>query len=158
MKHRSRWEILAASISHTGNTPRIWQAGATVLIPSEVQISLSSNIFIPLLLGKSQRLRPLYQYINYDNPEMNSPSDKESDLPQLEVPSALENKTGLLETRITPPKGNKWRIKRKGCAHSHPQIQQHSSDWNLGKNDGFGGALGQCFSNGGLGSIWWVAT
>ncbi|KAJ6665998.1 hypothetical protein lerEdw1_000902 [Lerista edwardsae] len=53
---------------------------------------------------KSQRLRPLYQYINYDNPEMNSPSDKESDLPQLEMPSPLENKTGLLETRTTPPK------------------------------------------------------
>ncbi|KAH0619570.1 hypothetical protein JD844_000292 [Phrynosoma platyrhinos] len=51
---------------------------------------------------KSQRLRPLYQYINYDNPEMNSPSDKDSDLPQTEVPPTLENKTGPLELRITP--------------------------------------------------------
>ncbi|XP_044275796.1 uncharacterized protein C16orf86 homolog [Varanus komodoensis] len=51
---------------------------------------------------KSQRLRPLYQYINYDNPEMNNPSDKECDLLQCEAPSTLENKTGLLELKITP--------------------------------------------------------
>ncbi|KAM6430334.1 uncharacterized protein C16orf86 homolog [Liasis olivaceus] len=51
---------------------------------------------------KSQRLRPLYQYINYDNPEMNRPSDKEYDLPHMEVPSPLENKAGSLELRITP--------------------------------------------------------
>ncbi|CAI5782213.1 Hypothetical predicted protein [Podarcis lilfordi] len=56
---------------------------------------------------KSQRLRPLYQYINYDNPEMNSPSDKQCDLPPLEVHSALENKTGPLEARITPLKEDK---------------------------------------------------
>lgn len=45
---------------------------------------------------------------------MNSPSDKECDLPQPEAPSTLENKTGLSEQRTTPPKGNKWRTKREG--------------------------------------------
>uniref|UniRef100_A0ACB8EA02 Uncharacterized protein n=1 Tax=Sphaerodactylus townsendi TaxID=933632 RepID=A0ACB8EA02_9SAUR len=53
---------------------------------------------------KSQRLRPLYQYINYGNPEMNSPSEKECDLPPLEIPPILENKAGPLELRIPPPK------------------------------------------------------
>ncbi|XP_065423810.1 uncharacterized protein C16orf86 homolog [Chrysemys picta bellii] len=31
---------------------------------------------------RPQRLRPLYQYINYDNPELNSPSEDESDTPE----------------------------------------------------------------------------
>ncbi|XP_053126891.1 uncharacterized protein C16orf86 homolog [Hemicordylus capensis] len=53
---------------------------------------------------KSQRLRSLYQYINYDNPEMNSPSDKECDLPPVEVSPTLVPKTGPLELRITPSK------------------------------------------------------
>ncbi|XP_058011398.1 uncharacterized protein C16orf86 homolog [Ahaetulla prasina] len=51
---------------------------------------------------KSQRLRPLYQYINYDNPEMNRPLDKECDLPPVETPSTQENKTGAIELRTTP--------------------------------------------------------
>ncbi|KAM3829128.1 uncharacterized protein C16orf86 homolog isoform 1-T3 [Vipera latastei] len=51
---------------------------------------------------KSQRLRPLYQYINYDNPEMNTPSDKEHDLPRMEASSTQGNKTGPVELRITP--------------------------------------------------------
>ncbi|XP_077165599.1 uncharacterized protein C16orf86 homolog isoform X2 [Paroedura picta] len=53
---------------------------------------------------KSQRLRPLYQYINYGNPEMNSPSEKESDLPAQETHPVLENKTVPLELRITSSK------------------------------------------------------
>ncbi|KAL8194845.1 UNVERIFIED_CONTAM: hypothetical protein K2H54_037021 [Gekko kuhli] len=54
---------------------------------------------------KSQRLRPLYQYINYGNPEMNSPSEKECDLPPLEIQyPVLENKTGPLELRTAPSK------------------------------------------------------
>ncbi|XP_061449655.1 uncharacterized protein C16orf86 homolog isoform X2 [Rhineura floridana] len=64
----------------------------------------TGGILLPESTGgerKSQRLRPLYQYINYDNPEMNSPSDKECDLPYLEFCSALENKAGPLEPRIT---------------------------------------------------------
>ncbi|XP_070617736.1 uncharacterized protein C16orf86 homolog [Erythrolamprus reginae] len=51
---------------------------------------------------KSQRLRPLYQYINYDNPEMNKPLDKEYDLPPVEVPSTQEHRTGNIELRTTP--------------------------------------------------------
>ncbi|EMP26883.1 Putative protein C16orf86 like protein [Chelonia mydas] len=35
--------------------------------------------------GRPQRLRPLYQYINYDNPELNSPSEDESDTPGTAV-------------------------------------------------------------------------
>nr|XP_028595588.1 uncharacterized protein C16orf86 homolog isoform X1 [Podarcis muralis] len=78
---------------------------------------------------KSQRLRPLYQYINYDNPEMNSPSDKQCDLPLLEVHSALENKTGPLEARITPLKGNRLGTK-KGASHApSSQIQYHNKGW-----------------------------
>ncbi|XP_060110052.1 uncharacterized protein C16orf86 homolog [Heteronotia binoei] len=53
---------------------------------------------------KSQRLRPLYQYINYGNPEMNSPSENECDLPPMEIQPVIENKTGPLELRISPPK------------------------------------------------------
>ncbi|CAM4541653.1 unnamed protein product [Lepidochelys kempii] len=34
---------------------------------------------------RPQRLRPLYQYINYDNPELNSPSEDESDTPGTAV-------------------------------------------------------------------------
>lgn len=30
-------------------------------------------------------MRPLYQYINYDNPELNSPSEDESDTPGTAV-------------------------------------------------------------------------
>ncbi|KAG8144028.1 hypothetical protein E2320_001158 [Naja naja] len=56
---------------------------------------------------KSQRLRPLYQYINYDNPEMNRPSDKEYDLSPVEAPSTQENKTGTIELRTTPSIGQK---------------------------------------------------
>ncbi|XP_016851710.1 uncharacterized protein C16orf86 homolog isoform X2 [Anolis carolinensis] len=70
-------------------------------IPVAPSVNMGS-VLPPESAGKSQRLRPLYQYINYDNPEMNSPPDKESDLPQVEVPPVLENKTGLLELRITP--------------------------------------------------------
>ncbi|XP_026574777.1 uncharacterized protein C16orf86 homolog [Pseudonaja textilis] len=51
---------------------------------------------------KPQRLRPLYQYINYDNPEMNRPLDKEYDLPPMEAPPTQENKTGTIELRTTP--------------------------------------------------------
>uniref|UniRef100_A0A8D0BY82 Chromosome 16 open reading frame 86 n=1 Tax=Salvator merianae TaxID=96440 RepID=A0A8D0BY82_SALMN len=50
---------------------------------------------------KSQRLRPLYQYINYDNPEMNSSSDKDHDLTQPEAPSILQSKAIPLEWRMT---------------------------------------------------------
>ncbi|KAJ7311946.1 hypothetical protein JRQ81_006268 [Phrynocephalus forsythii] len=50
---------------------------------------------------KSQRLRPLYQYINYDNPEMNKPPSKECDLNQQEAPLPLRNKTAPLKLKIT---------------------------------------------------------
>ncbi|XP_039183389.1 uncharacterized protein C16orf86 homolog [Crotalus tigris] len=56
---------------------------------------------------KSQRLRPLYQYINYDNPEMNRPLDKEYDLPQMEAPSTQGNKAGTVELRLPPSIGQK---------------------------------------------------
>ncbi|KAL7978877.1 hypothetical protein Chor_013366 [Crotalus horridus] len=60
---------------------------------------------------KSQRLRPLYQYINYDNPEMNRPSDKEYDLPQMEAPSTQGNKAGTVELRLPPSIGNNLETK-----------------------------------------------
>lgn len=43
--------------------------------------------------GRPQRLRPLYQYINYDNPEMNRLSEEEGDTPETAAPG--EATTGV---------------------------------------------------------------
>nr|XP_020667121.1 uncharacterized protein C16orf86 homolog [Pogona vitticeps] len=68
-------------------------------------VTPSGNTLPPESVGaerKSQRLRPLYQYINYDNPEMNKPLGKECDLNQQETPPTRRSRTAPLELKITP--------------------------------------------------------
>uniref|UniRef100_A0A8C8RG40 Uncharacterized protein n=1 Tax=Pelusios castaneus TaxID=367368 RepID=A0A8C8RG40_9SAUR len=59
---------------------------------------------------RPQRLRPLYQYINYDNPELNSPSEEESDTPETAAPgeaARTPEKANTIESEESCPAGGK---------------------------------------------------
>ncbi|XP_039359884.1 uncharacterized protein C16orf86 homolog [Mauremys reevesii] len=59
---------------------------------------------------RPQRLRPLYQYINYDNPELNSPSEEESDTPEtaaLEEAAGAPDKANMEEAERSHQAGTK---------------------------------------------------
>uniref|UniRef100_A0A8D0IAR4 Uncharacterized protein n=1 Tax=Sus scrofa TaxID=9823 RepID=A0A8D0IAR4_PIG len=51
-------------------TPVLPVVASTVSVPSET-LGLEPPALLWVLAGKAQRLRPLYQYINYCNPELN---------------------------------------------------------------------------------------